>query len=439
MKAKLPIVVIFSFLSLCMVGLSSCQRDSDCEGEKITITLSETELNLEEGATRQLSVTGVPEGQVVIFSSANPAIASINAETGELLAVAPGETIITAREAKSTAECKVSVRKLNEMPLLIFNPQVEREELTDERIFEHERLCGRVYTDAVPVNSQIYTFPGFYNKQNSVVTCVLYNLHYDEVQEDLIMAYCTEPITRLDKVKELLAPLGFTRFEPRKFQGSEEVYIFSPSDDYAGLHVHIRQTDQINLNAQSFIHFIWERKNGFPIKYHPTISNVKDFPSLSKSGEGREQVMAYEQELGLREYDGYEDGLRFILRDDKIGTSNISFSEYQDDDESMGISILSRMVCVRDLEDLHAQELKDYIAYNGYGEDIQAVFSDTGILSFNKEGDACIVFIEATMGDCWMSLVKHGHHNHTRTMRQFIQSHSQATPEELDQLFQILK
>lgn len=247
-----------------MVGFQSCRKDIK-EGDTISIKLSETSLNLEEGATRQLSVSGIPKGYKCVFSSANPAIATIDAETGLLLAIAPGETTIIARVAQSTAECKVSVRHLNEMPLLIFKPQVQEDKLVDERIFEHEKLCGRIYTDAVPLNTQIYTFSGFYNEKNSVVTCVVYNLHYDEVEEDMIVAYCTEPITRLDKVKELLAPLGFTRFEARKFQGSEEVYIYSPSDNYAGLYINIRQTDQIHLNAQTFIHFVWERRNGAPI------------------------------------------------------------------------------------------------------------------------------------------------------------------------------
>lgn len=435
MKKKLTIISISYLL---IVFFSSCEKKPITEAD-FTIALSQKALDLVVGASLQLEVTGKPSEMIAVFTSANPTIATVDAETGLVLAIAPGETHISVKVGNHTDQCSVRVTALNEMPLLIFEPEVRGEELVDERILAHELLCGRTYTDAVPLNTQIYTFPGFYNKHNDVVTCVVYNLHYDNTGEDLIVAYCTEPITHLDKVKVLLNCLGFTYFEPRKYQGSEEVYIYSPSDNYAGLYLNIRQTDQINLNARSFIHFIWERKKAYPIKYHPLIPNVKDFPSLEKSAAGKEVILAYENDLGYRTYDENKEGFCFTLQDDKLESSNISFAEYQNDEESMGISILCCILAISSQDELQSPAVKEYLRHNGYGQDIQSIFSDTGVLGFNERGDACIVFIEATYGDCWMSLIKQGHHGYNRQALQHIQTHSQASDDEFHDLLRILK
>lgn len=416
MKAKLPVIALAIAASLLVVGLASCHKDTVVDVSALAFEPST--ISLEEGASCQLQLQGVPEGASVRYSSADPSIATVDAESGVVLAISEGETKISARVASKEIECKVVVTKLNEMPLLIFNPKVDGGKLVDERILVHEKLCGRQYTDAVPLNTQIYTFPGFYNEKLKTVTCVIYDRHYKEVDEDMIVAYCTEPITNLEKVKTLLAPLGFTRFEARKFTGSEEVYIY---------------------NARSFIHFVWERKNAIPRKYHPVIANVKDFPSLEAASEGKEKIKEYEEQLGFRKHDGYDEGYRFIMQDDKMDSSNIGYSDYQNGDEVMGTSILSRMLCVKGQEDILSQELKDYLTYNGYGIGFQYLFSDTGLLGFNQKGDACLVFIESTQGVCWMYLIKEGHHSYSPKVLSFVRKHSLCTPEDLIKLQTILK
>lgn len=438
MRVKLRFIAFAIMATLYVVGVASCRQEA--EQDLSSLAFEQSTITLEEGATCQLRLQGIPEGASVMYASENPSVATVDAEQGLVLAIAEGETTITARVGKASVSCRVVVSMLNEMPLLIFNPKVEGDKVVDERILEHERLVGRQYTEAVPVNMQhVYTLPGFYNERLQTVTCVIYNQHFEEVQEDLIMAYCTEPITHLDKVKKLLAPLGFTRFEARKFEGTGEVYIYSPSDIYLGLSINIRQTDQIHLNARSFIHFFWERRNAAPCKYHPTIPNVKDFPSLEEAAKGEEQILAYEQSLGFRQHDGYNVGYRFNLVGDKMDLSNISYADYLNGDEEMGVSILSRMLCVQGQEDILSQELKDYLTCNGYGENFQYLFGETALLGLNKMGDACLVFIESTQGVCWMYLLKKGHHGYSPQALQFVKTHSLTTQSEWNKLRVILK
>lgn len=440
MKAKLPLITMALIFLCLLAGISSCrQTDLGEVTTDSTLVLEPNMITLEEGASYQLHLRGVPIGGVVRYRTADPAIATVDVESGLVLAVSQGETDIFAKVSDQEVSCHIVVTMLSEMPLMIFDPKMDGKTLVDERILEHEHLCGRKYTETVPLNTQIYTFPGFYNEKLDVVTAVIYNRRFDEVQEDAIIAYCTEPITNLVRVKEHLAPLGFTHFEPRKFVGSDEVYIYSQSDYNLGLYLHILQTDQIHINALSCIQFIWQRKNAAPCKYHPINPMVKDFPSLDAAAEGKERIKTFEDRLGYRKYDGFDTGYRFVLYDDKVQESNISYVDYQNGSDEMGVSILCRMLAVRNQEDILSQDLKKYLATNGYGLNYQYLFSNSALLSFNDQGDICIVFIEATQGDCWMSIVKKGHHGYSPQALDYIRQHCKAQPEELTRVLTTLR
>lgn len=140
MRVKLRFIAFAIMATLCVVGVASCRQEA--EQDLSGLAFEQSTITLEEGATCQLRLQGVSEGASVMYASENPSVATVDAEQGLVLAIAEGETTITARVGKASVSCRVVVSMLNEMPLLIFNPKVEGDKVVDERILEHERLVG---------------------------------------------------------------------------------------------------------------------------------------------------------------------------------------------------------------------------------------------------------------------------------------------------------
>lgn len=83
--------------------------------EATGVTLSQTYLNLETGASATLSATVTPDNttdKTVTWTSSDPSIASVDAE-GMVTAVAEGDAVITATCGNVSAECIVKVNPEN--------------------------------------------------------------------------------------------------------------------------------------------------------------------------------------------------------------------------------------------------------------------------------------------------------------------------------------
>ena len=90
-------------------GLFACDNGGGetTTEQPIVITLSESEISLEEYETAKLTATVLGTEEAVTWSSANESIATVNG--GEVYGVAVGTTTVTAKVADKTASCNVTV------------------------------------------------------------------------------------------------------------------------------------------------------------------------------------------------------------------------------------------------------------------------------------------------------------------------------------------
>ena len=105
------------FISIVAIAAASLLAVVSCEKEKVTIiesdgiTVSPTTLTLTVGEVGELSAVIAPENatsNLVTWSSSDKKIASVS-QFGRVSAVGVGTAVITAKNGKSTATCKVTV------------------------------------------------------------------------------------------------------------------------------------------------------------------------------------------------------------------------------------------------------------------------------------------------------------------------------------------
>ena len=107
------LVVVLSICIICLVG-AGC---SDGDDTKPDLVLSNSSVDLDRYESTQLSVIDVPEGAVVQWSSSNDQVAVVSNE-GLVQATGVGETTITAKVGKDSAECIVKVSNSGAIPTL---------------------------------------------------------------------------------------------------------------------------------------------------------------------------------------------------------------------------------------------------------------------------------------------------------------------------------
>lgn len=103
----------FSALFLAALsGLVMCGcQESDSDSSLRSVTLNTHELNLSVGKEQTLTAVvspGTSEGLMFEWASANPEIASVS-ENGVVLAVAPGQTVVSVSCQGKRDECRVTV------------------------------------------------------------------------------------------------------------------------------------------------------------------------------------------------------------------------------------------------------------------------------------------------------------------------------------------
>ena len=73
------------------------------------VRMNQSSLKIPVGNSSSLGVTTIPSGIKVVWSSSNPAIASVDANTGIVTAVATGTADITAAVGQTKAKCSITV------------------------------------------------------------------------------------------------------------------------------------------------------------------------------------------------------------------------------------------------------------------------------------------------------------------------------------------
>ncbi|MDD4166807.1 MAG: Ig-like domain-containing protein, partial [Endomicrobiaceae bacterium] len=89
------LILLFFVFALALFGCKQESNNNNPEDNKpvLSVSINYFELLAGESATITPTVTGVKEELVVLFSSENPAVATVD-ETGVIEAMAPGETTI---------------------------------------------------------------------------------------------------------------------------------------------------------------------------------------------------------------------------------------------------------------------------------------------------------------------------------------------------------
>ena len=110
----------FLFVLICMLfGFVACkngEQSSDSGEQAIVITLSESEISLEEYETVKIIATVLGTEEQVTWSSANETIATV--QNGEISGVAVGTTTVTASIADKKATCSVTVIGTTNVPTI---------------------------------------------------------------------------------------------------------------------------------------------------------------------------------------------------------------------------------------------------------------------------------------------------------------------------------
>ena len=103
---------IYRMLAVCATAIvfASCEKDPE-KIEVSSVTLDQTELSLEPGASAALKATVAPENadyDEVVWTSDNTGVVTV--DKGTVTAVAKGEATVTATVEGKSASCKVTVR-----------------------------------------------------------------------------------------------------------------------------------------------------------------------------------------------------------------------------------------------------------------------------------------------------------------------------------------
>lgn len=92
----------------------------------VSIGLSKTALTINEGSKETLTVSYNPvdttSNKAVTWTSSDDSIATVNAATGEVTAVKAGIATITAKVGDKTASCEVTVKKIQDDPVVLKIP-----------------------------------------------------------------------------------------------------------------------------------------------------------------------------------------------------------------------------------------------------------------------------------------------------------------------------
>lgn len=111
MKTKRFFSVLATLVGVAVFALTSCSKEEPTDK---TLTLSKTTVSVQVGESAQLSaiITPAVDGAVVVFTSSNPAVASVtgNLQSATITGVAAGSATITASYDGKTATCAVTVK-----------------------------------------------------------------------------------------------------------------------------------------------------------------------------------------------------------------------------------------------------------------------------------------------------------------------------------------
>lgn len=110
-KKLIVFLISLALITCTLFCLTACNDNSSdpSAGGQPTVNLSASQIELNEGETAQLIVTGGEKGQTVTYSSQNPEVAEVNKD-GTVEAISAGLTTVEVRAGETTLYCTVRVK-----------------------------------------------------------------------------------------------------------------------------------------------------------------------------------------------------------------------------------------------------------------------------------------------------------------------------------------
>lgn len=391
-------------MPILMALLSGCCSEDPEKLQGITsLEISPLEMRLTPGETGTFEVSWTPQEATpkLTFASSKEDVARVD-DKGSVVAVAQGEAKITVSAGKLSATARVVVadKKVpaNEMPLLIFNPEKEGTQITDERILAHEEALGRKETMIEYSDEQR---PGFINSDLEVVEAVIYGQTMKLGTIGAVIAFSKETLPDCPRTKEMLADLGFSDLQITPSEGN--YFLQGVNKDKVQVFAYNRTNP--GLNSTVTIQFTYELP--MPIEHEPIV-NVTDFPSWDVfNTHDLDAIKEYEMEAGWREFDEDNtsgENLYFTTKDAMIEKSNFSWVFYVNKPSSGVAFINSGLNCISTNEDIKSQAFRDWLAYNGFGNEFS--WTDTETTVFNDDKSLMlIIYSVKEMKMCLLQIV----------------------------------
>ena len=398
MRKNLRIIPLLILLSLAFVA---CKSDGG--KEPVCIAVAPSELTLEVGEMRTLSVsTGASaRGLETSFTSSATDIATVDAK-GCVTAIKVGSATISVQVGSSTTSVPVTVvpnknDAPQQLPLIKFDVTYDESgNVSDEDILNYEKSLGR---ESRPIfYSETIVYKGFVNTNLSTITGAIYGLELGDGSK-IIVAYGTETISDCPKTREMLRQLGFSHIEERSVGldvlGKTTPGLYAIHDSDPSLSVLMYDQSNKDIKANMYIQFSRIATVEAP---HPLIPNVADFPSLEIFAKHDvDAIKAFEQRIGFRDFsedEPYETNLCFNTKSDKEDKSNLAWVIYCNESEAGPAFINSEVTGISTLRELVSDEVRNYLSKNGFDHNY-SITTGNYIQVYNAQGDLCHLFMQA--------------------------------------------
>ena len=388
-------LLIFSVLATALMIFAGCKKEPKVE-EITSIKVNPISVVMGIGETKQLTVTTQPEGlkATPIFTSDKPEVATVS-DKGVITAIAEGKAVVTVTVGALKATCDVTVAKhgaagKSQLPAMCFKSGDNH-----PLIQAHEKASGRTFQENVVIefiNGAPQRHGAFVNDELDIFPIVCYGLSLDE--SDVVTALGKESIDDCAATIAMLKENGFPDVDLIEEEG--KTFIFGHSEDGV-ITVFGRESEISDIEGQpdTKIMVDFMHPTGLPTRWHDCIATAKDFPSweafITKDSK---KIVAFEDELGLREYnEGYSEPLKnnfdYETITEKGAETNLDWVYYvgTPDNPEVKPFINAGLNFVDGTGQLGSEEVKKWLATNGYDTDYQKN-GEEEYLAFNKDKSA---------------------------------------------------
>lgn len=371
-------VTLFLASLALVLGLAACKEPNGGGGNSTkgltNVKVDPAELELRIGLIHKLQVSWEPSSAKpeLQFHSDNKEVATVTND-GVVKAIAEGKATITVHVGTQEVTCKVTVLgsdapvplpEKSELPYLKFGAGILDEQqgnFLDADVKKHEEGLGRKFTPLVQAQPNVQ-LPGLVNKELSTIPAVLYSLQAGKY--DIIIAHSKESFNNLAVTEKMLQEAGFTAFEEKENKDGSKYK--SSENAKTGVSAEAIEFVVKDLSTQTAIWFFKDK----PFEF---IKDVKDIPTIEKLlADDAEGIKSYEAEIGFRNLIAQHSSdkqLVFEVKQERMEETNLYFAVYVLKPSKGPKFIYGRLRGIYDFEQLKSDNMKNWLAANGYDKD----------------------------------------------------------------------